>query len=97
MVLEVALIDVQGGHEDDFIAAYAEARPLVAGAAGFLSARMTHGIETPARFVLLVEWESVDAHLDFRASEQFKQWRALIGPHFDGAPRVEHFEDVPVL
>ncbi len=97
MVLEVALIDVQDGHEDGFIAAYAKARPLLTGAAGFLSVRMTHGIETPTRFVLLVEWESVDAHLDFRASEQFPQWRALIGPHFDGAPQVEHFEDVRVV
>jgi hypothetical protein len=45
--------------------------------------------------VLLVEWESVDAHLDnFRATERFTTWRGLIGPYFDGAPRVEHFVDV---
>jgi heme-degrading monooxygenase HmoA len=95
MVLEVALIDVRAGHEDDFVAAYASAREIVATTPGCQSVRMTQGVETPTRFVLLVEWESVDAHLDnFRATERFAQWRALIGPYFDGAPRVEHFTDV---
>ncbi len=96
MVLEVALIDVKEGHEDDFAAAYAKAHHILATTPGCLSVRMTRGIETPTRFVLLVEWDSVDAHLDnFRATDRFTQWRGLIGPYFDGAPRVEHFDEVP--
>jgi heme-degrading monooxygenase HmoA len=56
---------------------------------------MTHGIETPDRFVLLVEWDSVEVHeANFRATERFTAWRALIGPYFSGPPRVEHFTDV---
>jgi heme-degrading monooxygenase HmoA len=95
MVLEVALIDVKEGHEDDFAAAYAKARHILETTPGCRSVRMTHGVETPTRFVLLVEWDSVEAHLDnFRATERFSEWRNLIGPHFDGAPRVEHFNDV---
>jgi heme-degrading monooxygenase HmoA len=95
MVLEVALIDVLPGREDEFAAAYAKARATLAGTPGCLSVRMTRGIESPERFVLLVEWESVDAHLDnFRATERFTTWRGLIGPYFDGPPRVEHFTDV---
>jgi heme-degrading monooxygenase HmoA len=96
MVLEVALIDVQDGRTDEFAAAYAEAYPIVATTPGCRSVRMTRGVETPTRFVLLIEWDSVDAHLDnFRATDRFARWRALIGPYFDGAPRVEHFLDVP--
>jgi heme-degrading monooxygenase HmoA len=96
MVLEVALIDVQEGREEEFAAAYAKGYQLLATTPGCLSVRMTRGVETPSRFVLLVEWESIDAHLDnFRATERFTGWRALIGPYFDGAPRVEHFTDVP--
>jgi heme-degrading monooxygenase HmoA len=95
MVLEVALIDVKQGSEDDFAAAYAKARDVLATTPGIISVRMTRGIESPSRFVLLVEWESVDAHLtNFRATDRFTQWRGLIGPYFDGAPRVEHFTDV---
>ncbi len=94
MVLEVALIDVRPGAEDDFATAYLQARGLVGETPGFRSIRMTRGIETPTRFVLLVEWDSVDAHDVFRASDRFGQWRALIGPHFAGPPVVEHFTDV---
>ncbi|SCE91843.1 Heme-degrading monooxygenase HmoA [Micromonospora viridifaciens] len=95
MVLEVALIDVTPGHEDDFAAAYAQAHPLLSGTEGCRSVRMTRGVESPSRFVLLVEWDSVEAHdVNFRQSERFQQWRALIGPHFANPPRVEHFLDV---
>jgi heme-degrading monooxygenase HmoA len=96
MVLEVALIDVVPGQEEQFAAAYAKAHEVLAGTPGCRSIRMTKGIETPHRFVLLVEWDSVDAHIEnFRATERFTTWRGLIGPYFDGAPRVEHFVDIP--
>lgn len=96
MVLEVALIDIQPGREDEFAAAYATGHSILAGTPGCRSVRMTRGIETPDRFVLLVEWDSVDAHeQNFRATDRFAQWRALIGPFFAGPPRVEHFTDVP--
>lgn len=94
MVLEVALIDVTPGSEPAFTAAYGQAREVLLGSPGIRSVRMTQGIETPTRFVLLVEWDSVDAHEQFRASEAFGQWRALIGPHFANPPHVEHFADV---
>ncbi|GAA0741849.1 antibiotic biosynthesis monooxygenase [Dactylosporangium roseum] len=95
MVLEVALIDVLEGSEDEFAAAYRKGHEILASTPGCRSVRMTRGIETANRFVLVVEWDSVEAHLDnFRATERFAQWRALIGPFFDGAPRVEHFTDV---
>jgi heme-degrading monooxygenase HmoA len=96
MVLEIALIDVRTGQEEAFAAAYAEAHDVLAGAAGCRTIRMTRGIETPTRFVLLVEWDSVAAHEEnFRATERFQTWRGLIGPFFAGPPRVEHFTDVP--
>ena len=96
MVLEVALIDVLAGREEEFAAAYSKGHPLLATTPGCRSVRMTRGVESASRFVLLVEWDSVDAHLDnFRATDRFTQWRGLLGPFFDGAPTVEHFVDVP--
>lgn len=96
MVLEVALIDVIPGHEDAFAAAYAQARPILSGAEGCRSVRMTRGVESPSRFVLLVEWDAVEAHeINFRQTERFTRWRELIGPHFANPPLVEHFTDVP--
>ena len=97
MVLEVALIDITPGAEAEFAAAYKEAHPILAGTPGCRSVRMTRGVESPSRFVLLVEWDSVEAHLEnFRDSERFTQWRGRIGPFFATPPLVEHFLDVAV-
>ena len=91
MVLEVALIDVTEGSEREFAAAYEQGRGLVSATPGCGAMRMTQGIETPTRFVLLIEWDSVAAHEVFRNGERFPKWRALIGPYFAGPPHVEHF------
>jgi quinol monooxygenase YgiN len=49
------------------------------------------GVENPRRFVLLVEWERLEDHLDgFRGSPAFRSWRAAVGPHLAADPRVEH-------
>jgi len=94
MVLEVALIDVTAGAEASFTDGFRQGRALVEDTPGFRAFRMTQGVETPTRFVLLVEWDSVEAHQGFRDSERFGQWRAFIGPHLAGPPHVEHFVDV---
>ena len=95
MVLEVALIDVIPGQEDAFAAAYRLGHPTLAGTPGCRSVRMTRGVESPSRFVLLVEWDSVEAHeRGFRATERFTRWRAEIGPYFASPPQVEHYADL---
>lgn len=95
MVLEVALFDITPGAEEAFADAYRQARPLLAQSEGCRSVRLTRGVESPSRFVLLVEWDSVAAHDGFRAGPRFGQWRGLIGPHFATPPVVEHYADVP--
>jgi heme-degrading monooxygenase HmoA len=95
MVLEVAIIDVRADADGEFAAAYRKARSILADTPGVQTVRMTHGIERPSRFVLLVEWDSVEAHeQNFRATERFADWRAAIGPFFAQPPLVEHFADI---
>jgi heme-degrading monooxygenase HmoA len=95
MVLEIADFDVRPGTEEEFVSAFAGVRNVLASTPGCRSVRMTRGIESPARFVLLVEWDSVRAHEEnFRGSDRFGTWRAAIGPFFAAPPRVEHAEDV---
>src|SRR3954453_6086961 len=95
MVLEVEDIAVQPGREEEFLVAYRGVREVLSSTPGCRSVRMTRGVESPARFVLLVEWDSVDAHeQNFRASDRFTAWRGAIGPFFARPPHVEHVEDV---
>jgi heme-degrading monooxygenase HmoA len=89
MVTEIA--DFHVVRPDEFPAAVERGLPFVAATPGFVSARLTRSVETPTRFVLLIEWESVEAHtVGFRESENFPKWRAEVGPFFDGTPNVEH-------
>jgi heme-degrading monooxygenase HmoA len=94
MVLEMAIFEVVPGTESGFEAAYGTARQLVAVTPGCRTMRMTRCVETPNRFVLLVEWDSIECHDAFRSSDRFPRWRAQIGPSFSVAPQVEHFRDV---
>jgi len=95
MVLEVADIAVTPGSEEAFIAAYHSVKDVLTSTPGCHSVRMTRGIESPERFVLLVEWDSVEAHeVNFRGTDRFATWRGAIGPHFARPPLVEHVLDV---
>ncbi len=69
MVLEVALIDVTDAGRFRPPPS-SDARQLLVRPTAVRSVRMTHGIEDPNRFVLLVEWDSVQAHEEnFRATD----------------------------
>ena len=95
MVLEIADIAVLPGTEEEFADAVREGIRYVSDTPGFRTARLTRGVEKPSRFVLLIEWDSVEAHtVGFRESENFTRWRGLIGPFLDGDPRVEHFDEI---
>jgi quinol monooxygenase YgiN len=95
MVLEVAVIEVVPGAEQGFSDAYRGIRDVLISTPGCRSARMTRGVESPSRFVLLVEWDSVEAHeQEFRGTERFTRWRAAIGPFFTSPPDIGHFEDI---
>lgn len=95
MVLEVADIRVRAGTEQDFIDAFRRVREVLDTTPGCRSVRMTRGIETPTRFVLLVEWDTVGAHeTNFRGTDRFARWRGAIGPFFEHPPLVEHVADL---
>jgi len=91
MIYEVAEITVNAGEEADFENGVAQAAPL------FLRAKGCHGlslhrvVENQAVYRLLVKWETVDNHLvDFRGSEDFQEWRRLVGSFFASPPMVTH-------
>lgn len=95
-VLEIAHFTVTPGSAPDFIAAYRQGRHLLTELAECRRVTMTQGIESPDTFRLLVEWDSVEAHVEkFRNdADRYGQWRGLIGPFFAEPPLVEHYLDV---
>ena len=92
MILERAIFAIQPGTEQDFEVAMKQAKEVVAQARGFRSLTLQRGIEQPSSYLLLIEWDSVEDHMQgFRESELFVRWRELIGAYFAAAPEVEHY------
>src|SRR5882762_10252525 len=95
MVTEIAQIEIKPGSEKDFEAAVAKARAAFGRSAGFHGFELHRSIEKPQRYRLLVKWETLENHtVDFRGSENFVEWRGLVGQYFASPPEVEHTKKV---
>ncbi len=94
MILELADIRVTPGQEAAFEEAIERGlRTVVSRAKGFVRYKVSHGIESPQRYILQIVWATLEDHnLGFRGSELFTQWRAIVGSFFAVPPTVEHFE-----
>ena len=94
MILEVAYVPVLADRKVEFEAAITAAvDSLLSKSDGFLG-YTSHGwgVERPDVFMFSVKWQTLEHHtVGFRGSDLFTQWRAEIGPFFDGTPVVEHF------
>lgn len=94
MILEIADIRIHPGQNAAFEEAIqrglATVIRQVKGARRF---SVNRGIESADRYVLQIEWDTLEDHtVGFRQSDAFTQWRAIVGPFFAGAPNVEHYE-----
>ena len=94
MILEIADIRITAGQQIEFEAAIQKAiATVISRAKGFQRATVRRSIETPERYLLQVEWETLEDHtVGFRESPLFTEWRGIIGPFFAAPPQVEHFE-----
>ncbi len=92
MVIERAEFRVIAGREQAFEEAMAEGIQILGQAAGCTGARLGRGVEDPGKFVLLLEWPSVESHIAFTKTQEMERFRALAGPFFAGRPSMEHFD-----
>ncbi len=91
MVLEIAQIDVKPGLEAEFEAGVKKAALIFKRARGCKGMELQRSVEKPQRYRLFVKWDTVENHtVDFRGSEDFQEWRKLVGHCFAAAPEVEH-------
>jgi heme-degrading monooxygenase HmoA len=95
MILEQAILNVKPGQAADFEQTFAQAQVILASMDGYISHRLQRSVETPGKYLLLVEWRRVEDHtVGFRQSAGFQEWRRLLHHFYDPAPIVEHFEAV---
>jgi heme-degrading monooxygenase HmoA len=98
MILEHAPLDVIPGQEPAFEEAFAQARRFIATSPGFCSLRLSRCVERPGRYLLLVEWDSLEDHtVGFRGSAAYDQWRRLLHHFYEPFPVVEHYEELTAI
>ncbi|OYW87140.1 MAG: antibiotic biosynthesis monooxygenase, partial [Sphingobium sp. 32-64-5] len=89
MIREIVRIEIDPAQSAAFEAAVAEASPHFKAAPGCRSFRLERSVDRPGHYLLVVGWDSVDAHMvDFRGSPNFQAWRAMAGPFFRQPPEV---------
>lgn len=92
MILEHAVLPVRPGQEADFESAIRAGLHLIAAIPGFRGISVSRGVENPSTYLLVVEWESVQAHeTGFRGAPQYQEWKRLLHRFYDPFPVVEHF------
>ncbi|MEI8050908.1 MAG: antibiotic biosynthesis monooxygenase [Actinomycetes bacterium] len=92
MIVEHAVLEVRPGQEAAFETALQEALVHISSSPGFGSLRVARGIESASRYILVVEWDTLEAHTEgFRGSPAYDKWRAALHHFYEPFPTVEHF------
>lgn len=95
MIFEIAHIQITADSHTAFEAAVTQAVPLFQRAQGCNSMKLERSIEHPDAYRLVVGWTTLENHtVDFRGSDDFQEWRRLVGGFFASPPQVEHMTTV---
>jgi len=94
-MLEVAILNVIHGKETGFEAAFRSASAIIASMPGYCSHQLLHCVENSSRYLLLVNWETLEDHtVGFRTSPEYQEWKKALHHFYEPFPIVEHYEMV---
>ena len=92
MILEVAILNIKQGKSAEFEQAFSIAQNIISAREGYISHQLQKCIEAPDRYILLVNWETLEHHTEgFRQSQEYKQWSELLHHFYEPFPVVEHY------
>lgn len=93
MILEVALITIKSEQTQAFEYAFSTAQAIIAGATGYISHQLKRCIEEPNKYVLLIQWKTLEDHtVGFRQSAAFQEWKQQLHHFYDSPALVQHYE-----
>ena len=93
MMLEHVVVAVTPGREEEFETAARSALPILDSAAGCFGGEFRRQEEDRSKYLLLIRWESIEAHMAWRETEDFQRWRELTHPFYAEQPTVTHFHE----
>jgi heme-degrading monooxygenase HmoA len=90
-VMEVTRLRAGAGDEAELVANLADGARIIASGEGCRGVEVLRGVEAPGEVVLLVEWDTVEAHRAFHGTDLFQQYRATMVEILAEAPVGGHF------
>lgn len=95
MIMEAVMLQVKVGMEAEYEEAFRGASKIISSMKGYISHNLQRCIEVEGKYLLLVQWESLEDHtVGFRQSNEYQQWKKQLHHFYDPFPIVEHFEKV---
>jgi heme-degrading monooxygenase HmoA len=95
MITEIAIFQAVPGKEEAFAQGIQQGIKVIGRDPGCRSVNAQRCIEDPARFLLVVQWDSLEAHTEgFRKSPSFAEYRSHINGLFQDSPVVHHYEAI---
>ncbi len=95
MHLEVAMLSAKGGDSAGLVNAMRQSGcAALESCPGCHSVKAYPGVENPGKVLLLIEWDSADAHEAAKTNEGFQKFVSIAGPWFggEGGSSMEHFD-----
>ncbi|PIA81807.1 antibiotic biosynthesis monooxygenase [Gaetbulibacter sp. 4G1] len=93
MILEVAILNIKEGLSEVFETNFQKAERIISSMKGYISHELKKCIEQDDKYILLVNWETIEDHeIGFRKSEQYQEWKALLHHFYEPFPVVEHYK-----
>ncbi|MFD0696148.1 antibiotic biosynthesis monooxygenase family protein [Paenibacillus sp. GCM10027628] len=92
MVVEIIRYNVPAGQEEEFLNAYQEASQYLDRSQHCLSYEVIKGMEEPNRYIVRIEWDSLDGHMKgFRTGSDFQPFFAHVRPFFNAIEEMKHY------
>ncbi|QBD77584.1 antibiotic biosynthesis monooxygenase [Ktedonosporobacter rubrisoli] len=93
MIVEYTRYKVQGQQAVALEEAYQRARSGLEQSPHCLSYELSRCLEDQSTFVLRIEWDSVEGHLEgFRKSPEFRAFFEAVKPFFNDIQEMRHYE-----
>src|SRR6476659_53836 len=92
MVVEYIRYTIPADRAAAFEDAYARAGAILTADDHCLGHEIARGVENPERYVVRIEWDSVEGHEQgFRKSAAFGEFFALVKPFFEAIEEMTHY------
>ena len=97
MIVEYIRYEIAEERAPEFEAAYTRAAASLDASPHCLAYELSRGVEAPASYILRIEWDSVEGHMQgFRRGPDFPAFLAAIRPYVGEIAEMRHYAPTTV-